>query len=108
MLKKYDEIIPIGRDCLVATTLLNIGVRKNSYPFDWLYRTDNEFFARSVDCILNNFRGFFDYNSLKFIENNELHQTDLYKNTTTGFYFLHDFPINSNKFKKFFEIKKKI
>ena len=44
---KYN-IIPMGDNCIVAETLRDIGLRKCSYPFDWISHM-NYFTATNIN-----------------------------------------------------------
>ena len=35
-LKKYKEYVPIGYNCFTGILLVNLGLRKNAYPLDWV------------------------------------------------------------------------
>jgi hypothetical protein len=35
-LKKYNNYIPIGYNCFTSMLLVNLGIRKNAYPLDWV------------------------------------------------------------------------
>ena len=35
-MKKYNNYIPIGYNCFTSMLLMNLGIRKNAYPLDWV------------------------------------------------------------------------
>lgn len=37
---KYDNIIPLGDNCAISIILKELGLRKKSYPFDWISHAD--------------------------------------------------------------------
>ncbi len=102
-MKKYDEIIPIGMDCLLAICLNEIGIRTKSYPFDWLYKNEQDFFLTATNCILDDFAQFFKKENLEIKGKLKIHNTLNCKNTVTGFYHIHDFRANTNKLDKYQE-----
>jgi len=99
-MKKYDLIYSLGRDCANASYMARYGLRTYSGPFDWLTMplTMNDDFQRRVQCILTDFRDFWNPDDFKFLPkdpkifNDE--KCDYYENIKTGFWFFHDFPAN--------------
>jgi len=55
--KKYDEIISIGCDCTVARCARKMGIRTESYPFDWIVSNNT---TNLVKCIMEDFKDFTD------------------------------------------------
>lgn len=55
--KKYDEIISIGCDCTVARYAREMGIRTESYPFDWVISNNT---TNLVKCIMEDFKDFTD------------------------------------------------
>ncbi len=93
-MKKYDVIIPLGQACATAMALKEIGVRKTSYPFDWLV-TDSEKagtcgFIGKIKMICNDFKDAFQLKDLtEFWHDNKKHRAVF--NKKTGIFYLHDF-----------------
>ena len=100
----YKEIIPIGNDCLGAMTLRELNKRINGYPFDWLYKENNDFFTTAIDCILNDFKGFYDLSNLEVVGEVESHKTWHIKNKKYGFCFIHDYKLDKPPLSNYDEI----
>ena len=82
---KYDEIISLGANCATATLLRKLGLRRWSYPFDWVSRED---IGNRIDLILNNFENYFNFDDFSF----EVKHGKYYaQNHRTGYLMPHDF-----------------
>lgn len=92
MVKKYDVIYSLGRDCACSKYMKKAKLRICSGPFDWL---KNASFERRLECMLNDFDGFFNFEDFKPLEKNKNldvdKHCDYYANVKSQFYFLHDF-----------------
>ncbi|MDR2008492.1 MAG: papain-like cysteine peptidase [Alphaproteobacteria bacterium] len=53
---KADVIMSIGRSCRPAKNIYLCGLKRNSYPLDWMYRYNLKI---ATDLIANNFKDFF-------------------------------------------------
>ena len=109
MVKEYNFIIPFGSDCLTAMTLNTLGLRKKSFPFDWLYiDSKKSYFQEAMDCILDDFHHFFKLPNFK-IDGKALgtHQTWKIKDKGTDFIFMHDVKLTENVWLKYRNVSKK-
>lgn len=83
--KKYDEVISLGANCVTAMTLRHWGLRKSSYPFDWIAKYD--LFDRFL-LINNRFEGFLNFEDLEFeVRHGKYYAT----NRRTSYVMPHDF-----------------
>lgn len=48
------EVISLGFSCLVSYQLKEMGLKKASYPFDWIFSNEKVV----IDCLENNFKNF--------------------------------------------------
>lgn len=48
---KFDNIIPLGDHCAASLILKELGLRKKSYPFDWISHKDD--FESNINIIVN-------------------------------------------------------
>lgn len=87
---KYNALIPFGTSCIVADILAELGLRKCSYPFDWVGGGDMK---TRVNILLNDFSDWFNIND--FIEIPPLDNTQkIFKdflNIKTDMTFRHHF-----------------
>ena len=81
----HGTIISLGFFCGVAKELKRFGLRKKSFPFDWLI-TDGE---TAIEFIANDFSGFLDEDSLV----RDVERPDIIHNKNCKTMFLHDFPV---------------
>lgn len=49
LLKKYDVYISVGSNCRATAALKNLGVRKYSLPFDWVYSSPRTIYEAYID-----------------------------------------------------------
>ena len=93
MKTRYDMIASLGGNCSAAIQLKNRGLRRESYPLDWVYMEDE----KPVAYLANGFEnGFAD---LALRENLHLFTDGLktgvarysYRDVHTGFCFIHHF-----------------
>ncbi len=85
-MEKYN-IIPMGDNCIIAETLKKIGLRKTSYPFDWI--THRSYFSTTniiynFETLHNVLNGNFSVDN--FLGNAFTNGKKLYKNI----WFPHD------------------
>jgi hypothetical protein len=108
MVKKYDFIVSIGRDCACTMYLRNNNMQFKSYPFDWL---TNANMKKRFELILNDFKDFLNIEDLMLIPkyshipNDNNH--NYYESKKSEFYFFHDFPANVELEGSFPEVKAK-
>lgn len=103
MRREYDEIISIGEKCFIAQSLIYLGVRNFSSPFDWCGISNHGTGGGLVDrinLILNNFKDFFCKSD--FIQMSEGGKY-LYVNTRTNLQFRHEFDEYQDDFDAKFE-----
>ena len=82
-MSKFENIISLGFFCSCASELERIGLRKASYPFDWLISP-----LPSVISLMNNqFEGFLDYDLLE----QNISKPAWYRNKKYNIQFFHDF-----------------
>ena len=86
----YDLYMSLGENCLPASALNQLKLRKFSGPYDWLAKNG---LADRVQQIEDNFENSLNYEDLVF--DLEIHdqraKTCTVKNSRTGFLYLHDF-----------------
>ena len=108
--KKKDVIyIPIGRGCHTAMHLNILGLRKCSYPMDWLIPSDkNEVLETRFEYLMGNFKGFLEKSYLNTYNNkHDIEHKLSVHNRYSDLWFHHDFK-DINKFdKEFKSIKRK-
>lgn len=102
----YDEIIPIGDNCLPAFILKELNLRKASYPFDWVY-SKQEFFPIAADIIINKYKNFFNLCDLKCMYIDNKHNNLVYINKKTKLVFMHDFIVGQYFIIQYFALLKK-
>lgn len=82
-MNKFENIISLGFFCSCASELERVGLRKASYPFDWLISP-----LPSVMSLMNNqFEGFLDYDLLE----QNISKPAWYQNKKYNIQFYHDF-----------------
>lgn len=108
MKNKYDIVYSIGHDCACSMYLRKHNLRVVSGPLDWLTSVPAH---NRFDLLLNDFEGFMNQDDFQFVEKNPNivndDKCDYYKNTRTGLYFYHDFPVNVPLDQSFPDVKKK-
>ena len=85
--KKFDFIVPVGTNCMVAYNLRKIKRQRESLPFDWVIAD----FQTIVHFIANHFADFMKKENLVFLKNNG--DADVYRDSTTKIEFWHDFMV---------------
>ena len=95
MKKKFNQIISLGHFCSVALEMERIGLRNDSYPFDWLITSD---FDKVLDLIENRFDVFLDKSDLEQEEDK-----NHYLSRRNNLHFYHDFKYNDVPFDQQFE-----
>ncbi len=100
--KVYDLVVSVGENCYTTMSLIRLGLRTFSSPFDWIRGSD---FQSRIVLILNRFDNFLEKSLLLPLPKySNLH--DVYINKATKLEFVHDFPLHS-KLSKYDEIKSK-
>ena len=93
--KKFDLILSIGEDCACSMYLNKFKLRNDSYPFDWLTKSN---FDMRISLILNDFKDFCNKEDFVKLDKPKDAIVDLkcdyYQNKKTNFYFYHDFDSN--------------
>lgn len=79
----YDCICSFGNACFCANALDLAGLRKFSCPFDWIAGSD---LPARTDLVLNDFPDFMNPADFEYTG-----AAANYRNTRTGFLFVHDF-----------------
>lgn len=93
----YDLFMSLEENCLPATALKQVNLRKFSGPFDWIAKTG---FPDRVSHIESNFRDFLNYEDLVFDvekKTDQRHNACLVKNIRTDFEHPHDFQNDSEE-----------
>lgn len=107
--KKKDVIyIPIGRGCHTAMHLNLLGLRKCSYPMDWIIPSDkNEVMETRFEYLMGNFKYFLEKKHLEVKQVSEIREHALVYNHYSDFTFGHDFSYDISIDKTFQKVKKK-
>ena len=93
MSKSYDMIASLGGNCSAAMQLKNRGLRREAYPFDWVYMESEKSIWYLIEAFGNGFKDF-------ALEKNLVPLYDgpttgvarySYKDVLTGFCFVHHF-----------------
>ena len=95
--KAYDFYMSLGENCLPATTLKEVNLRKFSGPFDWIAKSD---FGVRVSQVESNFKDVLNYDDLHFDVNKRTdnrHNACSVNNLKTGFWYPHDFQDDSRE-----------
>lgn len=88
----FDLVFSIGANCGCSSYLRKHWLQTYSLPFDWLTGAT---FRQKIDMLVNDFEDFTKYEYFKYVakdpnaDNDDRY--DYYKNTKTGFFFIHDF-----------------
>ncbi len=106
--KKFDLIISIGEDCACTSYLRRFNLQDFSFPFDWL---TNASFETRINMLVTDFNDFLTRENLVLMEkprnSNVDKKHDYYKDVVLGFYFYHDFKIESDFDTEYIEVKDK-
>ena len=100
-LGRYENVISLGYFCGVAIELEKMGLRNQSYPFDWLITAN---FEKVLEFIENGFVGFLEYDNL-YQEASVYHQ--YYFDAVNNIHFYHDFSQYASLKEQFAEVKAK-
>ena len=100
------EIVSVGDHCLTASVLKNLGLKKKSYPFDWIFSD-----IRMVNhCIQDNFLTFLDRSQHMKISEDEKLSPDanfcdhIYYKTHYGVLFtFNHYDISDDKIYRYYE-----
>ena len=93
----YDLYMSLGENCLPATSLKQVNLRKFSGPFDWIDKSD---FQLRVSQIESNFEDALNYEDLLFnldLRTDRRNNTCSVQNKRTGFVYPHDFEDDSRE-----------
>ncbi len=60
--KYFDEVVSLGGECQVAHQLNRLGLRRESYPFDWIFSLDS---AQLIAVLQNNFEEYLELQNLQ-------------------------------------------
>lgn len=109
ILKRTKEIfIPIGRSCHNAMILKELGLRKCSYPMDWIIPMHTaEFIEQRFNFLIDGFKNFFNREDLEkddVVSPSSGHAR--ISNKYTGFWFYHDLDADKTikeEYKKIFK-----
>lgn len=92
--KKYDLIFSFGNTCACSVLLRRNKLQYASYPFDWIGLNP---FSGKIQWLLTHCEHFLNKESLIITDRPTDEETDMTceycKDTQTGCYFVHDFPI---------------
>lgn len=94
MSKEYDLILSLGGSCAVANQLKVRGLRPFSLPFDWVFCVSPDALARLADCFRDDFKRWLLPENLVEVDacDRNAHAAKFqYRDTFTGYRFLHDF-----------------
>ena len=95
--KAYDLYMSLGENCLPATTLRQVNLRKFSGPFDWIAKSS---FDDRVLLVESNFKDSLNYEDLVFNlekKTDNRHNACSVRNQRTGFIYPHDFQDDTNE-----------
>lgn len=102
--KPYDIIYSLGHNCACAMYLRKFSLRRTSGVFDWLAAGDPD--APFV-FLANGFEGFFEKDDFVPTGESDRHKhMSYYRNTRSGYLFLHDFTCDT-PFDESFALNKK-
>ncbi|MBP3314127.1 MAG: hypothetical protein J6K84_05695 [Oscillospiraceae bacterium] len=82
-MKKYHSVVSLGFNCYVAKDLERMGIREQSYPFDWVISN----FSDVIRLIDNHFRDALISNNVQ----QDAEHENCYHDTGTGLDHYHDF-----------------
>jgi len=99
--KIYENVISLGYFCNVALEIERIGLRKASYPFDWIITSD---FNMVIQLIKSEFKSFMLYDNLyqEYAIN-----PDYYFDIENTIHFYHDFSSKISLKDQFKNVKNK-
>ena len=89
--KKYDFIIPIGCNCLIAHNLRKNGLQRESLPFDWIWVAN---ISQVITFLKTKFQNFMKKENLRFVRHNG--DADIYRDTFNQVEYWHDFMIGED------------
>ncbi|MBR3924605.1 MAG: hypothetical protein IKJ45_15915 [Kiritimatiellae bacterium] len=92
--KSYDLILSLGGSCAVANQLKVRGLRPFSLPLDWIFCVSPDTLARLADCFRDDFARWMLPENLVEVDScdwNAHAAKYQYRDTFTGYRFLHDF-----------------
>lgn len=106
----YDMYVPFGRGCHSAMMMDRYGLRKCSYPFDWIIPSGNEFKnnTQAKFDLLFDFGDFFDKKNIK--TNRQIDSGGgcyMMCNTKYNFTLWHDFKIKKSDEENLAEVSSK-
>jgi len=80
--------ISLGQNCWIATAIKKAGLRREAYPFDWIFSMDDEGLNKAIQ---EDFKYFTDKSV--FIRG-DYHPSSVY-NQRYGLQFIHDYPYHN-------------
>ena len=90
---RFDLVFSIGGSCVCAIYLNETRLRMASSPFDWISLAP---FGERIRTLCARFDGFLDLGNLVLYERADEHHpghpNDLYRDSSSGYCFVHDFP----------------
>ena len=108
---KYDLIISLGGNCMVANNLRYRNMRPFSLPFDWVYMIDKKPLKYLIEGFKDKFKNLCLFENLEKVQGNDAHKI-IYKDNYSGFYFPNHFEkdvIDKSEYKRFYEkLKRRI
>lgn len=98
MEKQYDLIFGLGPACSCSQTLRMAGLQYLSFPFDWILPDYNQpkwhdDIRRRAEILCANCEGWFERADFTY-RGPHTNGMGRYFNERSGFFFLHDFPLN--------------
>ena len=93
-MKTYDLIVSLGGSCAEANQLKVRGLRLVSLPFDWIFTKDPAFLGRLAVCFKEDFVNWMKPENLMEVDSGERNPKAAkyqYRDTYTGYCFIHDF-----------------
>ena len=94
---KYEHFISIGSRCHASSFLKRNKLKKESYPFDWIYSN----LYMIIHCIDTNFIFFLDKNYYSIANPDNYNQTHLYYYPDYNTMFNHHNPLNNIDYEYF-------
>lgn len=96
-MKNYDYIIPLGEPCHTTSALIELKLRKASFPFDWgrgnlIHICGLCGFQGKINMILRDFKNSFDEADLEEFSSNPQSTHRFVRNLYTGLQYIHEFP----------------
>ena len=89
----FDLALSLGGSCISALQLRRRGLRTCSLPFDWLFHINDNILTSLSMCFQEDFQNWLLRDNLQELVGDERGVSPhyQYKDTYTGFRFIHDF-----------------